>query len=331
MDTNILEKDKNVGKPDNDSIGCNATKEKQQKSPSSQGVNWRTLSVGLLLGGFIALAIVVVWANFCTRTESKDTPVNVQLTIKDVKDIEKTDGNAIDKVLQSTAEKAFYQGRKEAQNEFDKNFTTLLTILTVFGIAWPVIIAILQSMKFSQDQKTLEKLIEEHDKLSQKNRILQQDVRQICIELLMQSASNNLKFASLQGFVVEKKTEETECLIDDAYRKKNFVFLLLLDAITYYIHAEAQEPSKIDDINSSMEQIRLCAFFVENLNFNYYTYKDDVFENHERIKKIVYKLSSLKSNHPYCSEAIEHLKHAMQILDDNFKNEIDGTIKDKEI
>lgn len=193
MDTNIPEKDKNVDKPYNDSIGCSAAKEKQKKFPSSQGVNWQTLSVGLLLGGFIALAIVVVWANFCSRTESKDTPVNVQLTIKDVKDIEKTDGNAIDKVLQTTAEKAFYQGRKEAQNEFDKNFTTLLTILTIFGIAWPLIIALLQ-FKFSE--KEIEK-------------INAADRRADEIEVQIQKAKNDLCNSKTQWDEVQTKITKT--------------------------------------------------------------------------------------------------------------------------
>ncbi len=53
--------------------------------------------------------------------------------------------------FKETMQKVAYETRKEAQNEYDKNFTTLLTILTIFGIAWPVIIALLQ-FKFNESE-----------------------------------------------------------------------------------------------------------------------------------------------------------------------------------
>ena len=125
----------------NDNIGCDVIKKMRSDIFKLKVFNFDKYPVYLLIGGFIALAIVVVWSNFCSRVKANDTPVTVQLAVKEIKDLAKTDKDAIDKVLQTTAEKAFYQGRKEAQNEFDKNFTTLLTILTVFGIAWPLIVA----------------------------------------------------------------------------------------------------------------------------------------------------------------------------------------------
>ena len=90
-------------------------------------------------------------ANFCCRADEIDSPINVKLTVGECKNLIKTDTDAVNKVLQSTAEKAFYRGRKDAQKEFDKNFTTLLTIITIFGIAWPVIVQMLQ-LKFSEKE-----------------------------------------------------------------------------------------------------------------------------------------------------------------------------------
>ena len=139
----------------NDNIGCDVIKKMRNDIFKLKVFNLDKYPVYLLIGGFIALAIVVVWSNFCSRVKANDTPVTVQLAVKEIKDLAKTDKDAIDKVLQSTAEKAFYQGRKKAQEEFDKNFTTLLTILTVFGIAWPVIIQMLQ---FKFNEKELEKI-----------------------------------------------------------------------------------------------------------------------------------------------------------------------------
>ena len=57
--------------------------------------------------------------------------------------------------FKETMQKVAYEVRRDAQNEYDKNFATLLTILTIFGIAWPVIIALLQ---FKFNEKELEKI-----------------------------------------------------------------------------------------------------------------------------------------------------------------------------
>ena len=46
--------------------------------------------------------------------------------------------------FKETMQRVAYEIRKEAQNEFDKNFSILLTILTIFGIAWPLIIGFAQ-------------------------------------------------------------------------------------------------------------------------------------------------------------------------------------------
>lgn len=53
--------------------------------------------------------------------------------------------------FKETMQQVAYTARQEAQNEYDKNFATLLTILTIFGIAWPVIIALLQ-FKFNESE-----------------------------------------------------------------------------------------------------------------------------------------------------------------------------------
>ena len=57
--------------------------------------------------------------------------------------------------FKETMRQVAYKAHKEAQNEYDKSFSTLLTILTIFGIAWPVIIALLQ---FKFNEKELNKI-----------------------------------------------------------------------------------------------------------------------------------------------------------------------------
>jgi len=55
------------------------------------------------------------------------------------------------RALENTLQQSAYAARQEAQNEYDRNFSTLLTILTIFGIAWPLIVAFAQ-YKFNKSE-----------------------------------------------------------------------------------------------------------------------------------------------------------------------------------
>ena len=65
--------------------------------------------------------------------------------------------------FKETMQKVAYEVRREAQNEYDKNFATLLTILTIFGIAWPVIIGLLQ---FKFNEKSIDQINESEAKIN---------------------------------------------------------------------------------------------------------------------------------------------------------------------
>ena len=74
--------------------------------------------------------------------------------------------------FKETMQQVAYTARQEAQNEYDKNFATLLTILTIFGIAWPVIIALLQFKFNESDLKEIKNdLIKANKTLSKANGI----------------------------------------------------------------------------------------------------------------------------------------------------------------
>ena len=97
-------------------------------------------------------------------TTKKDVPVydvwgriiTPSITTKEISSTTKTSDLPESYVIsKEDMEKALtavaYAARKEAQEEYDKNFATLLTILTIFGIAWPLIIALFQ-FKFSEKE-----------------------------------------------------------------------------------------------------------------------------------------------------------------------------------
>ena len=65
--------------------------------------------------------------------------------------------------FKETMQKVAYEARRVAQNEYDKSFSTLLTILTIFGIAWPVIIGLLQ---FKFNEKSIDQINESEAKIN---------------------------------------------------------------------------------------------------------------------------------------------------------------------
>ena len=77
------------------------------------------------------------------------------------------------KTLENALLQSAYTARKDAQKEYDKNFSTLLTILTIFGIAWPVIVGLIQYRindkeldEISRAKDNSRMAMEENEKLS---------------------------------------------------------------------------------------------------------------------------------------------------------------------
>ena len=96
--------------------------------------------------------------------------------------------------FKKTMQQVAYTARQEAQSEYDKNLATLLTILAIFGIAWPAIIALLQ-FKFIES---------ELDKIKQA-----QDDAQTAIKKADEAYNSNQK--------AFKVIQELSSLIKDAY------------------------------------------------------------------------------------------------------------------
>ena len=122
----------------------------------SRMFQWGRFFIGglwfILILAFISFSGIIIVKNFPSREQSV-TEINVCLELPIAKDKENLIPNkaAIDALLENTAKQSFYLARKEAQEEYDKNFTLLLTVLTIFGIAWPVMIALLQ-FRFSESE-----------------------------------------------------------------------------------------------------------------------------------------------------------------------------------
>lgn len=109
--------------------------------------------------------------------------------------------------FKETMQQVAYTARQEAQNEYDKNFATLLTILTIFGIAWPVIIALLQFKFNESDLKEIKNDLTKANKTLSKANDIQKEFVTNNIMLW-----NNLKI-SLDFISLGIKDNEMICML----------------------------------------------------------------------------------------------------------------------
>ena len=101
---------------------------------------------------FVVLALLAILAykliDNSKPREVKDCVVTINVTAEQ----KAANGRSVRitrTALEDALRQSAYAARQEAQNEYDKNFSILLTILTIFGIAWPLIVALAQ-YKFNE-------------------------------------------------------------------------------------------------------------------------------------------------------------------------------------
>ena len=102
----------------------------------------------------VPVAILAVFAFMLIRNTWPQKVKDSVITINVVEAKGKTTGDEVQiskSALKDSLQQSAYAARREAQNEYDRNFSTLLTILTIFGIAWPLIVAFAQ-YKFNEKQ-----------------------------------------------------------------------------------------------------------------------------------------------------------------------------------
>ena len=84
--------------------------------------------------------------------------------------------------FKETMQRVAYKAHKEAQKEYDKSFSTLLTILTIFGIAWPAIIALLQFKINEKAQENAQKSLEQSEGMVKSLIVFQKELYHLAAE-----------------------------------------------------------------------------------------------------------------------------------------------------
>ena len=135
--------------------------------------------------------------------------------------------------FKETMQQVAYTAHQQAKSEYDKNFTTLLTILTIFGIAWPVIIALLQ-FKFNENElnkikkarKDARTALRNGQQLIDKNRETKEKIEKLTNEF---NHRNNVLWCTI-GLILEAQCLQYISLPNhniDVIRKLKIISLLV--------------------------------------------------------------------------------------------------------
>lgn len=169
--------------------GCKIINELQKGRNILPYIAWITYGVALFIVACFA------WRTFRPKDFSMEKSINVNVVDAQgqTKDLS-ADGKVY---LKEQLHTALAEVSARAESAYNEKFATLLTILTIFGIAWPLIIGWIQSLTFKQAEERMEALIED-------NRKQQHEIQQINYDFFVQVGDTNMKLAALQNFEMEK-------------------------------------------------------------------------------------------------------------------------------
>lgn len=162
--------------------------------------------------------------------------------------------------FKETMQKVAYATRQEAQSEYDKNFSILLTILTIFGIAWPIIIALLQ-FKFNENE--LEKIHQSCQKsecaISKANFLNEQVAKHIDITKQLSNAAQEAHMDTLKRVQVLFDTNNIafSSMAVGNTNLSDYYYVLALRCSVWSIQATKELGVSKEDLESIIANIKL--------------------------------------------------------------------------
>lgn len=160
----------------------------------------------------VALALLAILAykliDNSKPREVKDCAITINVTAEQ----KAANGRSVritKEALEDALRQSAYAARQEAQNEYDKNFSTLLTILTLFGVAWPLVVAFIQ-------HKLNEKEIDKIEYANKKIKDIEEQTKEInsavatsydasgvlFLHIHDNSNDNRTKVSAVAGFII---------------------------------------------------------------------------------------------------------------------------------
>lgn len=241
-----------------------------------------------------------------TRQVPVTCPFTGEVKTSEVKSVVKTTKNEsseqkvviTEDAFKETMQQVAYTARQEAQNEYDKNFTTLLTILTIFGIAWPIIIALLQFKfnenelnKIKQAQNDAQQAIEKANKALEQSQISFNSVKQLVdiVEKLQKDIINRnalLWDAMNTAFAAMAVQPQLQNENNKAY--VNYYYILALQCLIWKNQISGSSFLSSDDTRKIMNNLNLInpektVCYVTQFNYNFLEQGKIALQNHLQV------------------------------------------------
>lgn len=258
-----------------------------------------------LLGIFIAG--MFAYRTFCTQPERKT--LNYNLTV--------TSGNSTAEIkaeAKLAMAEALAEVERNAVTAYNEKFVTLLSILTIFGIAWPLIIALLQ-FKFSEKElKKLSNLENMVHEVHIEAEVALNHTRNNEYEMYIHFAQR-LFISTLDRFMVESTTDfnmggvSTPIVVQTKTEARRIAFgcLDFLEAIKFYCYAFCVIENKIAAIKEHKKDLLDLGNYFKNMINNYRKALHDFkLSEHlaENIDYVAEELESLKSECNECEDIV---------------------------
>ena len=147
-----------------------------------------TFTIPYLVKIVLYLAGIIIFAFVVRSFIPSRSPETINYNII----VNKANENCKSEIKTEMAE-ALVKVEERAVNAYNDNFATLLTILTIFGIAWPVIIALIQ-FKFN------EKKINEIELATEKIKQIEKKTKEINLAIAMSHEASMTLFCRIYNF-----------------------------------------------------------------------------------------------------------------------------------
>ena len=215
-----------------DDVGCSVIKQ-LRKDVLKIKVNRSCLHIIALLIcslGFI-VAGLFAFRTFCPVQSAKNMVFDVKISG------EKNISGDVKAEIKKELAEALIEVENHAMSSYNEKFTILLTVLTIFGIAWPLVVAILQ-LRFNEEE--LKKIKEAEEKATTANE-LANDMKKSMDEFEGRMNTSFTAQLDIQN-AIQASSQEIEKIKHDFYEETSLMYGGL--ATTFIVFSKQNNTTK---------------------------------------------------------------------------------------
>lgn len=238
--------------------------------------NHRKMLMGLIwITYFVFLFIVVCFAIRTFFPKKTRIPKSINVSIVDTKEHGKELSPKGKANVKEQLHTALLEVSGNAEAAYNEKFATLLTILTLFGVAWPLVITYLQNLSLKEDRAKISEANKKAEDIYQKNKHQEKELIKTKAFLFIQIGGIYMYFAEISGLMINKRSysldngKEIKIPLIEDKKKVELGFKTLIDSLENFLSAEKTDPSHYNAEKTSLGYIEMVSTAIFNLTYNY--------------------------------------------------------------